>query len=209
MNTTISPYVRILALVGLLVAAALVTATQLVTRGVLLSDDSAPVSAPHEKSGPPPAKAVPANKTAAKTTAAANPAAKPSAKRASAKATPAQAKAKPATRNTSRPQTNGLPAAVIHQLGHHKVVVVSLFTPGASVDRLALDEARAGAKAAGAGFVALDVLDERQGRPLTAQLGVLVAPAVLVYRKPAKLTVQIRCFADLETVAQAAANARS
>ena len=207
MNTTISPYVRILALVGLLVAAALVTATQLVTRGVLLSDDSAPVSAPHEKSGPPPAKAVPANE--AKATAAANPAAKPSAKRASAKATPAQAKAKPATRNTSRPQTNGLPAAVIHQLGHHKVVVVSLFTPGASVDRLALDEARAGAKAAGAGFVALDVLDERQGRPLTAQLGVLVAPAVLVYRKPAKLTVQIRGFADLETVAQAAANARS
>jgi hypothetical protein len=69
-------------------------------------------------------------------------------------------------------------------------------------------EARAGAAAAGVGFVALNVFAERQSRPLLEQLGTLENPSVLVYRRPNTLFARIGGFADRETVAQAAANAR-
>jgi len=68
-------------------------------------------------------------------------------------------------------------------------------------------EAEAGAGDAGAGFVTLDALHAKQGGALTAKLGVLEAPAVLVYRRPDSLFVQLEGFADRETVAQAALNA--
>ena len=72
---------------------------------------------------------------------------------------------------------------------------------------MATREARAGAAAAGVGFVALDVLNEVQSRPLTRQLGVLEDPAVLVFRRPGELVVRFSGFADMQTVFQAARNA--
>jgi hypothetical protein len=102
---------------------------------------------------------------------------------------------------------NGLPAALTAALSRNEVVVVSLFAPDVELDDMAMREARAGAAAAGVGFVALDVLNEGQSRPLTKQLGVLEDPAVLVFRRPGDLVVRFSGFADMQTVLQAARNA--
>jgi outer membrane biosynthesis protein TonB len=102
----------------------------------------------------------------------------------------------------------GLPKVLSAALADHRVVVVGLYDPEAAVDKIALAEARAGAAAAGAGFVALNVFAEAQSRPLIELLGTLENPSILVYRRPHALFARIGGFADRETVAQAAANAR-
>jgi hypothetical protein len=101
----------------------------------------------------------------------------------------------------------GLPAEVAAALRTHDLVVVSLYDPQARVDQISLAEASAGAKAAHAAFVPLNVLGQRQAGPLVRQLGVLPDPAVLVYRRPGDLVARFDGFADRETVAQAVANA--
>ncbi len=103
--------------------------------------------------------------------------------------------------------TDGLPAAISDALAQNRVVVVSLYAPKIDLDLMATREAEAGARTAGAGFVALNVLSEEESRPLTKQLGVLEDPAVLVYRRPGELVVRFTGFADQQTVAQAARNA--
>jgi hypothetical protein len=109
--------------------------------------------------------------------------------------------AKPAT------DENGLPSVLAAALASHRVVVLSLYAPGVELDDMALLEARAGAAAAGAGFVALDVLNERQSKPLTKKLGVLEDPSVLIFRRPDEVVISFSGFADKQTVAQAARNA--
>ncbi len=103
---------------------------------------------------------------------------------------------------------SGLPRVLKAALADNRVVVVGLYDPDAAVDEMAVAEARAGAKAAGAGFVALNVSAESQSRPLLVLLGALENPGVLVYRRPDVLFARIAGFADSETVAQAASNAR-
>ena len=75
---------------------------------------------------------------------------------------------------------------------------------------MARDEAAAGARAAGAGFVALDVTTA--GRAAEALMlkydTVFHAPAVLVFRGAGELALQLDGFRDRDTVAQAATNAR-
>ena len=108
----------------------------------------------------------------------------------------------------ARVEARGLPKVLKEALADHRVVVVSLYDPDAAIDVMALAEAKAGAQAAGAGFVALNVFAEAQSRPLLELLGTLENPSVLVYRRPDTLFARIGGFADSETVAQAAANAR-
>lgn len=103
---------------------------------------------------------------------------------------------------------NGLPRVLAAALTDHRVVVVGLHDPHSALDQMALAEARAGARAAGAGFVAINVLAEGRSRPLLELLGALENPGILVYRKPDVLFGRMSGFADSETVAQAAANAR-
>jgi hypothetical protein len=110
---------------------------------------------------------------------------------------------------------DGMPRVLALALRAHKVVVVSLFTPGASVDAMATAEARHGAALAHAGFISFDVADEKIVSPLTALLTgaptaadrVLDGPAVLVFKRPNSLFVRLNGFADRDTVAQAAVNA--
>jgi hypothetical protein len=110
---------------------------------------------------------------------------------------------------------DGMPAALAAALASHPVVVVSLYAPRSSVDELSTDEARHGAALAGAGFVALNVADEKIVSPLSSLLTgaptaadrVLDGPAVLVFQRPRTLFVRLNGFADRDTVAQAAANA--
>ncbi len=78
---------------------------------------------------------------------------------------------------------------------------------GAIVDELAAAEAGAGAKRAGVGFVTIEVADRQAMKRLTAELQVRHTPSVLVFTRPDRLFIQVKGFADRETVAQAATNA--
>jgi thiol:disulfide interchange protein len=121
-------------------------------------------------------------------------------------ATKKPAARKPAAHKPAE-SVNGLPAALAAALSRNKVVVVSLYAPKVELDDMATREARAGAAAAGVGFVAFDVLKESQSRVLTKMLGILEDPAVLVFRRPGELVVRFSGFADMHTVLQAARNA--
>ena len=130
--------------------------------------------------------------------------------RAAVKATP---KPKPKPRPRPKPVARrvailpGLPSSLAQSLRKHDVVVVGLFDPQARVDRITLAEAEAAAEITHAGFVPLNVLNQRQAGPLVRQLGVLSDPTVLVYRRPGKLVARFDGFADRDTVAQAVTNA--
>ncbi len=139
-------------------------------------------------------------------------AAKPAAKPKRAAQPEPEAKPEPAAKPTpartpAAVAPSGLPVAVATALESKRVVVVALFSPGSAIDELALAEAQAGAKAAGAGFVAVNVLREGQGRAMARLLGVTDSPTLLVYRAPGTLTFRLDGFADLDTVAQAALDA--
>jgi hypothetical protein len=138
------------------------------------------------------------------TTAAEAPNAKPG-KPAPAK--PAPAKPAPVV-NPVVPPT-GFPVAVDKALREHSVVVVSLVMPGARVDELAAAEAAAGAKLGGAGFLALNVLNERVARALLTKLATATEPSLLILKRSGEVALELNGFVDRETVAQAALNASS
>jgi hypothetical protein len=103
----------------------------------------------------------------------------------------------------------GLPRSVAQALAAHPVVVVQLTSQGDQVAQLALGEARVGATLGGASLVTIDV-DANGGdvEVLTRLLGKLpVAPATLVYIRPATLYVTLLGFNDRTIIQQAAANA--
>jgi hypothetical protein len=140
----------------------------------------------------------------------------PMKKSAKAKTTAPVTKPKPAPAPVAKPakpaeppvDANGLPRVLSTALAGNRVVVVGLHDPDSALDQMALAEAHAGARSAGAGFVAINVFAESQSRPLLELLGALENPGILVYRKPDVLFARMSGFADSETVAQAAANAR-
>jgi hypothetical protein len=104
----------------------------------------------------------------------------------------------------------GLPKAVARSFASHSTVAVSVFSSDSDVDRLTLKEAAAGARIAGVGFVPVDVSrkqDARALRLLTAKVGVVDTPALLVFTRGGKLAHQLEGFADRQIVAQASANA--
>jgi hypothetical protein len=143
-----------------------------------------------------------------------------------AKSQTAKATVKPKSKAIAKPKAapkklpaviNGMPAALALALRSHSVVVAALYAPDSSIDAMARDEASQGAAAAGEGFVALDVSNEKVAAPLTSLLTggataadrVLDDPAVLVFRAPGTLFVRLNGWIDRDTVAQAATNAES
>ena len=103
----------------------------------------------------------------------------------------------------------GFPAVVDRALRDHEVLVVSLVVPGARVDELAAAEAEAGAKLGGAGFLALNVLNEGVARALLGKIDAVQDPSVLVLKQSGEIALELAGFVDRETVAQAAASASS
>jgi len=104
---------------------------------------------------------------------------------------------------------HGLPLKVALALTKHRVVVVSLSMGGVALDELAQRESEAGAKAASAGFVSLNVVKQREGGPLLTKLGVVDTPAVLVVRRrDSSVFAKLHGFVDRQTVEQAVADAR-
>ena len=118
----------------------------------------------------------------------------------------------PKTRTARQPRVaalppSGFPVPVHRALRRNRVVVVVVYTPGATVDSVVRAEARAGARASVAGLVQMSALSERLVEPLVAKTGVLPSPAVVVVKRPGVVTAKLR-VTDRETVAQAVAQAR-
>jgi hypothetical protein len=202
-NTTIAPQIKILAAVGVIAAAGLGASLFLFGHGGSKTADRVATihSTPAASTPTPttqrthsrPATTTPAVKHATKTHAVARTHAN---------------KAKPTAFHGNRVYAN-LPQPLQWQLAHHKVVVVSLYNPSADVDAISVAEAHAGAVDAGAGFLLVNVLDNKVAGILTALLpggGLLPDPGVLVYRAPGDLAIRLDGFADRDSVAQAAAN---
>lgn len=129
---------------------------------------------------------------------------------------PARTATTPSTTATTKPAKpiaprvvllDGLPKAVAARLRHSRVVVVALYAGTSSSDRAAAGDARNGARASGAGFTALNVLDEATARELQSLVGAVSTPAVLVVRRPGTVVTQLDGRADSAIVEQAAHNA--
>ena len=172
---TISPPIRILALVGVLAAVGL---------GILLFAHNRSASSSSSPSVP----SVDATKPATHpVTAAAKPAHKP--------------------KIVLLP---GVPAPVAHALQSSKVVVVALYAHGVTGDKATVEQARAGAKSAHAGFAAVNIVNEKIARTVGKFAGTTTAPpAVLVVKRPGRIVNQFNGYQDSEIVAQAALNAGS
>jgi hypothetical protein len=195
----ISPPVRIFAILLVLLGLAGMLAMR--TMGPSAANEAAalPVVTPRAKPTP----KAPAAAKPIKTAAAAKPA--------TAAAKPAKAPALNAPKPAARPAVppSGFPLAVDAALRKYEVLVVSLVVPGARVDELAAAEAQAGAKLGGAGYLALNVLNEDVAHALLTKLSVLADPGVLVLKRSGEVALELAGFVDRETVAQAAANASS
>jgi len=112
------------------------------------------------------------------------------------------------TRVKPKPRVlSGFPTKIDHALRYSRVVVVSVSMPGGAVDAIVRREARAGAKASRAGFVAISAANERAVSGLVAKTGVLSAPAVVIVKRPGVVATTFS-VTDAGTVAQAVAQAR-
>ena len=201
MNLTLSPQIKILALVGLLAAVGLALSMFVLGGASKKPTTSATAHTPARTH-------TPVRHTTQPRTAVHAPAKHAAKTRA---ATPAKAhkKAKPAVFH-GNPVYAQLPQPLQWQLAHHKVVVVSFYNPSSNVDAISVAEAHAGATAAGAGFLLVSVLDNKVAGILTALLpggGLLPDPGILVYRAPGDVALRLDGFADRDAVAQAATNA--
>lgn len=199
MNLTVSPQIRILAIVGLVAALGLGAST------FVLGGHNPPTQAP-TTTAPVQRRRSPAAPTPPRAATKPHAASRPVATKHVAKT---QHRAKPAGFRGNQVYAQ-LPRPLQWQLAHHKVVVVSLYSPRSDVDAISVAEAHAGAVAARAGFLLVNVLDNQVAGILTALLpggGLLPDPGVLVYRAPGNLAFQLDGFNDRDAVAQAATNA--
>jgi hypothetical protein len=125
-----------------------------------------------------------------------------------ASTTPAPSKAHTHATKPVELNTHGLPVSVARELQKHSVVVVSLYSPPAGVDRLASAEAKAGAASMGAGFVNLDVFHQGSGIAILRKVGIVDTPAVLVVKRPHAVYADFKGYVDRTVVEQAVADAR-
>jgi hypothetical protein len=178
-TTTLSPPVRIFAVLGVLAAVGFAAFTFLMGGGEVSLESSEPLVPPTKRTSPAPTPATRA------------PAPKPARTQ----------------RPAARAATSGFPVPVERALRKSRLVVVVVSTPRASVDAVVRAEARAAARSTNAGYVSLSALHERQVRTLVAKTGVLPSPAVLVVRRSGEVAARFG-VTDHVTIAQAVAQAR-
>lgn len=203
MNVTISPQIRIVAIVGLIAALGLgASMFMLGGHGSKTNTQSVTTTAVRRHTHPAKPTTTPA-KHVTKPHAATKPATKHVAKTAHRHATKL-------AKFHGNPVYAQLPHALQWELAHHKVVVVSLYNPASDTDAISVAEAHAGAVEAGAGFLLVSVLDNKVAGILTALRpdgSLLPDPGVLVYRAPGNVAIELDGFNDRDSVAQAAKNA--
>jgi len=196
-NVTLTPQLRLIAVLGVAALAVLMSALFLLMRTQLAAEDEATPAVIVHRPGPTPSAAKPHAAAGHASTAKS---AKPSAAAAKKPVVPPTVAMRLATQHR-------LPITIARALTEHRVVVAALVVPDAALDATELAEAKAAAEQAGVGFVTVNVLRERAGRSLAERLGVVETPAVIVYRRPAKAFIKLEGFADRDMVAQAVANA--
>ena len=99
-----------------------------------------------------------------------------------------------------------LPAPVRTALEHYRLVVVGTYNPNSPVEKLTIDEARAGAAAAHIPFVPVNLLNDSLAGPLTSLLtsgGLLPSPGFLIYKRPGTLVYRSDGYLPRASVAQA------
>jgi hypothetical protein len=185
---SISPQMRVVALVGLLAAVALAGGMLFLARSQAATSGS--------------------DLSASELSQALTPVTKPPAAPA---ATPTR---KPATtRPPAKPRplvdANGVPTAIVDALRRSPAAVVALTARGSQIDRVTLAEAKAAAGAAGVPYVEIDVLNAELGRAIARTFGVVEPPATLIYQRPTALYLKLDGYADSATIAQAAENAKT
>jgi len=92
-------------------------------------------------------------------------------------------------------------------LTRHRVLVVLFYAPGADYDAIQTRETRAGALAAHAGFLALNVKQNGQIAALAAQYDIRDAPATVIFERGPAVVYRVTGYLDRDAIAQAAANA--
>ena len=101
----------------------------------------------------------------------------------------------------------GLPNQVAAKLRYSRVVVVSVYLASAPDDRAALIATRKGARSAGAGYVAVNVANNKNATAMNEFVGPVASPTMLVVRRPGKIVTKISGAVDAAVVQQAAHNA--
>jgi len=145
----------------------------------------------------------PATTTPAAKPAAANAAA---AKPAAAKPAAAKSAAAPAAKPAPAKHVDSAKTTIAALLRTHKVVVVLLYDPQAKVDQYSLAEAQLGARESGAGFIGVDVLSQHAAAPFTKAYGVLQDPSLMFFERPGKLALKLTGFNDHDVISQAIFN---
>jgi hypothetical protein len=125
---------------------------------------------------------------------------------------PTSSAPKPSSRPAPKPALvllPGLPPKVANKLRYSSVVVVSLYQGNAVADRSAVVAAAGGARQAGAGFLPVNVLNEKSARAVQTFVGTTTTPTVVVVRRPGRIVSRLEGAAssDGQLVAQAAHNA--
>jgi hypothetical protein len=151
---TITPPVRFVAILGIIVAAALGLAFFILGRSAPTASFEAPPAHVAQRTTSPRATQSPTKQ----------------------KATPRRAR--------FRTPASGFPRAVDRAFRMHRVVVLLVYMPGSGVDALVRKEARAGAIASRAGYVPVSALNNAVAGQVVAKTGVLPDPAVVVIRRP-------------------------
>jgi hypothetical protein len=104
---------------------------------------------------------------------------------------------------------SGVPAPLVEVLRHNKLAVAVVWAKGDPVAADLLVQARAGAKAAHAPLVILNVGGDGVARQTAGWMNSnIVEPAVLVVRRPGTIAVELDGYADQTAVAQAVVDAR-
>ena len=190
MELSVSPQMRVVALVGLLAALALAGGMLFLTRSQAAGPESELSASELSQALRPVTKARP----------------RPRRRR--------RARRPPRSRHRSRrprPLVNkdGVPTAIVDALRRSPSAVVALTARGSQIDRMTLAEAKAGARAAGVPYVQIDVLNAQLGRAIARTFGVVEPPATLIYQRPTALFLKLDGYADSATIAQAAENAKA
>ncbi|MGD0166610.1 MAG: hypothetical protein ABSC51_04870 [Gaiellaceae bacterium] len=113
------------------------------------------------------------------------------------------------TKKPKRNPPSGGAVALDAALIAHPVVVVSVYSPSVATGTAAMNEAKAGAAIANAGFATFNIYDEKQARQLADLLGSdaqISNPSVLIFKRPRTLAFELQGFADSQVVAQATEN---
>ena len=100
-----------------------------------------------------------------------------------------------------------LPTQIASKLRYSRVVVVSVYVAPAASDRAAVAQARQGARAAGAGFTAVNVANDKNATAMASFVGPVSSPSMLVVRRPGRIVTRISGPVESALVAQAAHNA--